>query len=79
MKGKYVIMFTGYGQQKGTLVTKLQNNHWQPLNIVLLENIPWYLSLYLHTAKVICKGKPIRPGKKTFLRFLCNKCKQTLY
>lgn len=57
----------GYGQQKGTLVTKLQNNHWQPLNIVLLENIPWYLSLYLHTAKVICKGKPIRPVLQRYI------------
>ncbi|XP_043466665.1 GPI transamidase component PIG-T [Leptopilina heterotoma] len=51
----------GYGQQKGTLVTKLQNNHWQPLDIILLENIPWYLSLYLHTVKIMCKEKPIRP------------------
>ena len=57
------IYFLGYGQQKGTLVTKLRNNHWQPLNIILLENIPWYLSLYLHTVKFTCNGKPIQPCK----------------
>ncbi|XP_033221022.1 GPI transamidase component PIG-T [Belonocnema kinseyi] len=59
LASRYII---GYGQQKGTLVTKLRNNHWQPLNIILFENIPWYLSLYLHTVKFTSNGKPIQPS-----------------
>lgn len=55
---RYII---GSGQQKGSLVTKIYNNHWQALDIVLLENIPWYLSVYLHTIKITCNGKSIVP------------------
>lgn len=55
---RYII---GSGQQKGSLVTKIYNNHWQALNIVLLENIPWYLSVYLHTMKITCNGKDVVP------------------
>lgn len=56
-------MRLGYGQERGSLVTKLYNNHWQPLDIVLLENVPWYLPLYLHTAKISSGGKNIKPSK----------------
>ncbi|KAF7386469.1 hypothetical protein HZH68_013601 [Vespula germanica] len=55
---RYII---GSGQQKGSLVTKIYNNHWQALNIVLLENIPWYLSVYLHTIKITCNEEDIIP------------------
>ncbi|KAL2711512.1 GPI transamidase component PIG-T [Vespula squamosa] len=55
---RYII---GSGQQKGSLVTKIYNNHWQALNIVLLENIPWYLSIYLHTIKITCNEENVIP------------------
>lgn len=55
---RYII---GSGQQKGSLVTKIYNNHWQALDIVLLENIPWYLSVYLHTIQITCNGKNVVP------------------
>ncbi|XP_015598546.1 GPI transamidase component PIG-T [Cephus cinctus] len=55
---RYII---GYGQERGSLVTKLHNNHWQSLDVILLENIPWYLPVYLHTVKVICNGQQIKP------------------
>lgn len=44
-------------------MTKLYNNHWQPLDVVLLENIPWYLSIYLHSITITRHGQQIRPRK----------------
>ncbi|CAL7937280.1 unnamed protein product [Xylocopa violacea] len=65
---RYVI---GYGQERGSLVTKIYNNYWQTLDIVLLENIPWYLPVYLHSITVTCGTRNIiplaqryRPGKE---------------
>ena len=51
----------GYGQEKGSLVTKLYNNHWQSIDVILLENIPWYLSVYLHSLKIIRNGEIVEP------------------
>lgn len=52
---------SGYGQERGGIVTKVFNNHWTSLNIVLLQNIPWYVPVYLHTLKIIANGKQIEP------------------
>ncbi|KRT80932.1 hypothetical protein AMK59_6127, partial [Oryctes borbonicus] len=52
---------TGYGQQKGGLVTKIYNNHWTPLDVVLLQNLPWYIPIYLHTMKIESNGIPMIP------------------
>ncbi|XP_023287700.1 GPI transamidase component PIG-T [Orussus abietinus] len=51
----------GYGQEKGSIITSLHNNHWQPLHVVILQNIPWYLSVYMHTMKITCNGKTFSP------------------
>ncbi|XP_060818184.1 GPI transamidase component PIG-T isoform X2 [Bombus pascuorum] len=55
---RYVI---GYGQERGSLVTKIYNNYWQTLDIILLESIPWYLPVYLHSVKITCGAKNIIP------------------
>lgn len=50
------------GQERGQIVTKLTNNHWSELQVVLLENIPWFVPIYLHTLKVTTnKGVVIKP------------------
>lgn len=61
---RYVI---GYGQERGSLVTKIYNNYWQTLDIVLLENIPWYLPVYLHTVRITCGTKTIVPLAQRYL------------
>lgn len=61
---RYII---GYGQERGSLVTKLYNNYWQPLDIVFLENIPWYLPVYLHSVTITCGGKKIVPLAQRYL------------
>lgn len=52
---------TGYGQERGGITTKIFNNHWSSLDIVLLQNIPWYVPVYLHTLKIDNNGKEIKP------------------
>lgn len=47
----------GVGQERGKIVTRLTNKHWGPLNIVLLENIPWFVPVYLHTLKLKVQNK----------------------
>ncbi|XP_068971278.1 GPI transamidase component PIG-T [Bombus flavifrons] len=61
---RYVI---GYGQERGSLVTKIYNNYWQTLDIILLESIPWYLPVYLHTVKITCGAKNIIPLTQRYL------------
>ncbi|KAF5298449.1 hypothetical protein FQR65_LT01228 [Abscondita terminalis] len=52
---------TGYGQELGGIVTKLYNNHWNTLDVVVLQNIPWYVPIYLHTLKIISNGAVLQP------------------
>ncbi|XP_043268250.1 GPI transamidase component PIG-T [Venturia canescens] len=61
---RYVI---GYGQEKGSLVTKLYNNHWQPIDVIILENIPWYLSVYLHSIKIERNNEIVAPLVQRYL------------
>ncbi|XP_043253091.1 GPI transamidase component PIG-T [Colletes gigas] len=61
---RYII---GYGQERGSLVTKLYNNYWKPFDIVLLENIPWYLPVYLHSVAITCGDKQIVPLAQRYL------------
>ncbi|KAG8039711.1 hypothetical protein G9C98_000440 [Cotesia typhae] len=70
---RYII---GYGQEKGSLVTKLFNNHWQSIDVILLENIPWYLSVYLHTMKITQGNEIIKP---LLLRYLSGRERQQPY
>lgn len=52
---------TGYGQERGGITTKIFNNHWNSLDVILLQNIPWYVPIYLHTLKIVSNGKEIKP------------------
>ncbi|XP_015516301.2 GPI transamidase component PIG-T [Neodiprion lecontei] len=61
---RYVV---GYGQERGGLVTKLHNNYWKPLDVVLLENIPWYIPVYTHTIRITCQGKLLKPLIKRYV------------
>lgn len=52
---------TGYGQEHGGIVTKIYNNHYASLDVIVLQNIPWYVPIYLHTLKVIANGNEVQP------------------
>jgi len=47
---------TGSGQEKGTLLTRVVNVSQRAIKVTLLEVLPWYMRLYLHTLRVIVDG-----------------------
>ncbi|KAL1497124.1 hypothetical protein ABEB36_008134 [Hypothenemus hampei] len=52
---------TGYGQERGGIVTEIYNNHWSSLEIVILQNIAWYVPVYLHTLTITSGGQKLEP------------------
>lgn len=61
---RYIV---GYGQEFGGLVTNIHNRHWQPITVVFLENIPWFVPIYVHTLKIKTGGKDITPLLKRYI------------
>lgn len=55
---RYII---GFGQERGGVVTEIYNNYFTDLNVIFLENIPWFLPIYLHTLKIKCNGFDLKP------------------
>lgn len=46
----------GVGQERGQILTKITNTHWAPLNVVLQENLPSFVPVYLHTLTITVNG-----------------------
>ncbi|XP_026319788.1 GPI transamidase component PIG-T [Hyposmocoma kahamanoa] len=46
---RYVL---GYGKEFGGIVTELVNNHWTSINVVVLENGPWWLPIQLSSLRI---------------------------
>ncbi|XP_055603246.1 GPI transamidase component PIG-T [Uranotaenia lowii] len=46
---------SGVGQERGRIVTRITNAHWSDLNLLIFENIPWFVPIYLHTLKITTK------------------------
>ena len=42
----------GTGKERGKIVNQITNSHWSALNIVIMENIPWFVPVYLHSLKL---------------------------
>lgn len=61
---------SGYGRQKGGIITKIYNNHWKAVNVIVLENIPWFVPVYLHTLKIVSGGVEITPGEYFIYKIL---------
>ena len=43
---------TGYGQERGGIVTTIRNSGVKDLKVVFLDIVPWFLRVYLHTLKI---------------------------
>lgn len=57
----------GYGLQTGEIHTLLYNNHpFRSFPVLLLDSVPWYLRLYVHTLTVTSKGKDNKPSECLF-------------
>ncbi|XP_029994989.1 GPI transamidase component PIG-T [Sphaeramia orbicularis] len=53
----------GYGLQTGEIHTLMYNYHpFRSFPILLLDSVPWYLRLYIHTLTVTSKGKDNKPS-----------------
>lgn len=54
----------GYGLQTGEIHTLMYNNHpYRSFPVLLLDSVPWYLRLYIHTLTVTSKGKENTPSE----------------
>ncbi|XP_054029659.1 GPI transamidase component PIG-T [Dryobates pubescens] len=54
---------SGYGLQTGEISTLVYNTHpYRAFPVILLETVPWYLRLYVHTLTIITKGKENKPS-----------------
>lgn len=51
----------GTGKERGKIVNQITNAHWASLNLVIMENIPWFVPIYLHTLKLKIGNKEIKP------------------
>lgn len=47
----------GYGKEFGGIVTELVNNYWTSIDVVLLENAPWWLPIQLSSLRVNGEAK----------------------
>ncbi|XP_051907035.1 GPI transamidase component PIG-T [Hippocampus zosterae] len=53
----------GYRLQSGEFHTLIYNNHpYRSFPVLLLDLVPWYLRLYIHTLSVTSKGKTNKPS-----------------
>ncbi|KAG0363689.1 GPI transamidase component PIG-T [Gamsiella multidivaricata] len=52
--------FTGFGQERGGLAIEIHNNNKQDIEAILLDTLPWYLKLYLHTFSVEMNGEALK-------------------
>lgn len=56
----------GYGLHTGEIHTLMYNNHpYRSFPVLLLESVPWYLRLYVHTLTVTSKGKANKPSESS--------------
>ncbi|XP_053309151.1 GPI transamidase component PIG-T [Spea bombifrons] len=54
---------SGYGLQTGVINTMVYNNHpYRAFPVILMETVPWYLRLYVHTLTITTKGKENKPS-----------------
>ncbi|XP_070498715.1 GPI transamidase component PIG-T [Chironomus tepperi] len=50
----------GTGKERGKIVNQITNTHWSSLNLVVMENFPWFVPIYLHTLKLRVGNKEIK-------------------
>ncbi|KAF9363846.1 hypothetical protein BGX34_003179 [Mortierella sp. NVP85] len=60
--------FTGYGQEHGGLAIEIHNNNERDIEALLLDTLPWFLKLYLHTFSVEVDGRSLENQKDVVKR-----------
>ncbi|XP_056097446.1 GPI transamidase component PIG-T [Rhinichthys klamathensis goyatoka] len=53
----------GFGLQTGEIHTVIHNNHpYRAFPVLLMDSVPWYLQLYIHTLTVTSKSRDNKPS-----------------
>ncbi|XP_026109790.1 GPI transamidase component PIG-T-like, partial [Carassius auratus] len=53
----------GFGLQTGEIHTVIYNNHpYRAFPVLLMDSVPWYLQLYIHTLTVTSKSRDNKPS-----------------
>lgn len=52
---------TGYGVSKGGILCKIENKMKKPIEVMIMEVIPWYFRIYLHTLLIRTRNQNIKP------------------
>jgi len=52
---------TGAGQEHGGIRATIKNMAREPITVVYLDVVPWFLRLYLHTLKITVDNEPLQP------------------
>ncbi|XP_051516505.1 GPI transamidase component PIG-T-like [Myxocyprinus asiaticus] len=64
----------GFGLQTGEIHTVIYNNHpYRAFPVLLLDSVPWYLRLYIHTLEVTSK---LRDNKPSYIHYQPSKDRQ---
>ena len=58
---------TGLGQERGGVRATVRNLGREPVTIVYLDIVPWYLRLFLHTLTITNNGRPLEPKRLEFI------------
>ncbi|XP_684608.4 GPI transamidase component PIG-T isoform X1 [Danio rerio] len=54
---------SGFGLQTGEIHTVIYNNHpFRAFPVLLMDSVPWYLQLYIHTLTVTSKSRENKPS-----------------
>uniref|UniRef100_A0A0N5C6C0 GPI transamidase component PIG-T n=1 Tax=Strongyloides papillosus TaxID=174720 RepID=A0A0N5C6C0_STREA len=64
------------GEQSGSIITKIRNNHSDKINVILSQSIQWYIKVFLHTLTFQCDGNDV-PFK--FQRVIQSKIRDRPY
>ncbi|XP_017869235.1 PREDICTED: GPI transamidase component PIG-T [Drosophila arizonae] len=59
----------GNGQKHGRIATEVTNTHYEPLPVVLMELVPWYVHAYLHTLRISSKPQHLHEYTSNELKF----------
>ena len=66
----------GTGKERGKIVNQITNSHWSGLNLVIMENFPWFVPIYLHTLKLRVGNKEI---KATDIKYIPGEQRKRAY
>ncbi len=54
----------GFGLKTGEIHTVIYNNHpYRAFPVLLMDSVPWYLQLYVHTLTVTSKSRDNKPSE----------------